>query len=337
MRILFISNKFYPDIGGIEVNSEVLAKEFMLSGHTIHLVTWTTYNGKESFPFQVIRNPSILQLLKEHLWAEIVYENNPSLRLSWPALFFLKPSVVALRTWVSRMDGSLVFRDRLKILLLKRYKAVIAVSKAVRDTCWPKAVVIGNPYRNQLFRILPKKQRNKTFVFLGRLVSDKGADFTVRALHRLISENKSAINFTLTIVGDGPDKPILESMVEDFNLENNVSFTGILQGEELVACLNAHKYILIPSLWAEPFGNVALEGMACGCIPIVSDGGGLTDAVGHAGIVFERGNFESFISSLEKILNDTLLQETLLNNAVEHLKDHQPDVVAKKYLKVIES
>ncbi|KJD34913.1 glycosyl transferase group 1 [Tamlana sedimentorum] len=334
MKILFITNKFYPDVGGIEVNSEVLAKHFKNEGHDIRLITWTKDKGDRVFPFTIIRNPSIVELLKQHFWAEFIYENNPCLRLSWPSIIFRRPNVVALRTWVSRLDGSMAIQDKLKLSYLKFSKSVIAVSSAVRDKCWPKAVVIGNPYRSDLFRVTNHEKRLKEFVFLGRLVSDKGANLAIEALNNLNEENKK---YKLTIIGDGEDKVILEELVDKLKLNDFVTFTGILRGEALVECLNKHKFILVPSIWAEPFGNVALEGMACGCIPIVSNGGGLPDAVGKAGLVFKRGDLNDLISIIESVIDDLELQSQLKIRAKVHLKEHLPNVVARKYLDVIES
>jgi len=81
MRILFITHKFYPDIGGIEVNSEVLALGFHKAGHEVRMITWTASSGDRSFPFTVIRQPKTAVLLNEHRNADIVFENNPTLRL----------------------------------------------------------------------------------------------------------------------------------------------------------------------------------------------------------------------------------------------------------------
>jgi hypothetical protein len=115
MKILFITHKFYPDIGGIEVNSEVLALGFHEAGHEVRMITWTASSGDRRFPFTVIRQPKTAILFKEHSYADVVFENNPSLRLSWPAVFFNKPIVVALRTWVNRIEGGMAWQDRLKL------------------------------------------------------------------------------------------------------------------------------------------------------------------------------------------------------------------------------
>ncbi|MEO6637579.1 MAG: glycosyltransferase family 1 protein, partial [Ginsengibacter sp.] len=147
MKILFITHKFYPHIGGIEVNSEILANSFHEAGHEIKLVTWSEDPGKKPYPFEVVRNPGVFMLISLHRWAETIFENNISLRLSWPSFFFKKPRIIAIRTWIARMDGTLGWQDKLKIKILNNASAVIAISESVRRKTWPAATVIGNPYR----------------------------------------------------------------------------------------------------------------------------------------------------------------------------------------------
>ncbi|SFZ94026.1 Glycosyltransferase involved in cell wall bisynthesis [Flaviramulus basaltis] len=335
MKILFLSHRFYPDIGGIEVNSEILAEKYGFEGNEVHLITWTKQKGKKTFPYKVVRNPSIYVLIKEHIWADIVYENNPCLRLSWPSFVLRKPRVIALRTWVSRKNGTITMQDKIKLFWISKAKAVIAVSNAVRLRSWENATVIGNPYRKNLFNNKTKGERGNSFAFLGRLVSDKGADLAINALNSIIKDTSDTRPFTFSIIGDGPELNSLKKLVNDLKLANNVSFKGVLRGQELVNSLNEHKFLLVPSIWEEPFGNIALEGMACGCIPIVSDGGGLPDAVGNAGLVFKRGDLDSLINAIRKIINNKELEIYLQKEAPKHLKEHYPEVIARKYLEVI--
>ncbi|AKD03981.1 glycosyl transferase group 1 [Pontibacter korlensis] len=333
MKILFITHRFYPDIGGIEVNSEILASAFVEAGHDLRLLTWSTDTTGKFFPYKIIRNPNKLRLLQEHAWADVVFENNPCLRMAWPAIFFKKPSVVALRTWVSRTNGELGWQDRLKLLWLRRATATIAVSEAVRRKSRCNAVVIGNPYRTNLFRIIPAVPRNNSLVYLGRLVSDKGIDLAIKALYKLSPVYE---NLSLTIIGSGPERESLEKMVLQFGLEDRVKFMGALRGQLLVNCLNSHKILLVPSIWEEPFGNIVLEGMACGCIPIVSDGGGLPDAVGDAGLKFQRGDVDALSDRITEILENGKLEMELKSAAYNHLAIHHPDLVSRRYLNVIE-
>jgi glycosyltransferase involved in cell wall biosynthesis len=331
MKILFLSHGFYPHIGGVEVNSEILAGCFFGAGHDVRVVTWTEEGGDKPFPYQVIRNPGKFELFRQHLWADLVFENNPVLKLAWPAFFLGKIFVVALRTWMERDVGSLGWQDKLKIKWLSRARSVIAVSKVLGDAYWEQAVIIGNPYRNHLFRRLEGAVPARDFVFLGRLVNDKGADIAIEAIARLSSP------FTLSIIGDGPEMKPLKKLAGEHGLTGQVRFCGLLSGELLVSELNDHKYILVPSQLKEPFGNVALEGMACGCVPIVSDGGGLPDAVGDAGLVFRRGSIDALVETLQGLLSDPELEARLRRNAPGHLDQHLPEVVGRKYLRVIEN
>ncbi|MEK6481688.1 glycosyltransferase family 4 protein [Catalinimonas sp. 4WD22] len=334
MKILFLSHNFYPFLGGIEVNSALLATSFAKAGHQVLLLTWTAEDGNKAFPFEVVRNPSLAQLFRAHLWTDMVFENNPCLRLSWLDFFTRRPLVVTLNTWIARSSGRLGIQDKLKFQWLKRANSVVAVSEAVRKKCWPKATVIGNPYRADEFERLSSIPKDRDFVFLGRLVSDKGVDLAIKAFYQLLSKEPKQ-NHSFTIVGDGPERKKLEHMVNKLGLNDHVHFTGALQGKVLVQCLNRHRFMLVPSMWEEPFGNVALEGIACGCIPIVSDGGGLPDAVGNAGITFRRGNLSHLVDTIQKVLQQSSLEQQLREAAKAHLKKHHPEEVCRQYLNVI--
>jgi len=339
MKILFLSYKFFPDVGGIEVNSELLANYFHHFGAEVCVVTTsdTDNNHNKKFLYNVIRNPNKIALVKLYLWADTVFENNPVLNLSWPLTFIKKPHCIALNTWVSRIDGSVATRDKIKLQWLKKADAVIAVSEKVRELTFKDAIVIGNPYRDDLFVTL-NEDRKKDFVFLGRLVSDKGVDMAIDLLKKLHSDGLfNNYKFSLTIIGDGPEKSKLEKRCSDYNLENHVNFTGTLRGTALVKSLNEHKYLLAPSRWREPFGNIALEGIAAGCLPIVADGGGLPDAIGNAGLVFERNNIDSLYSKVAALLNNPSLEKDLRKRFEEHLYRFRPDFIAKQYYNILKA
>ena len=335
LKILILTHRFYPEVGGIETNSQILATAFTELGADVHVLTWTKHNDKNNFPFKVIRDPSLGRIVKEHIWADVVFENNPCLRLSWVNLFIKKPLVIALNTWVNRIKGNKGIRDNLKNLWFRRADAVIAVSEAIRKKEWPKAIVIENPYNDKLFKDLSAK-KTKPFVFLGRLVSDKGAGQAMKAIS-VLSQKKviDADELQLTITGDGPELPNLVKQREDLNLYGAVHFTGVLKGQELVDCLNQHQYILVPSVWEEPYGNVVLEGMACGCVPIASNGGGMPEAVGKAGFVFRRNDIENMVELIESALKDNSKVDAVRNNAVKHLQQHTSGLVSKKYFDIL--
>jgi glycosyltransferase involved in cell wall biosynthesis len=141
----------------------------------------------------------------------------------------------------------------------------------------------------------------------------------------------------LTIVGDGPERDNLEQLVSDLRLRENVRFAGALRGEEIARVLNKHNILLVTSRWKEPFGIVALEGIACGCLPIVSDGGGLPDAIGNAGISFKSGDIDDLVRAIRKVINDPVLTQQMRDAAPSHLVAHSSSQVSQRYLASIES
>ena len=340
MKILFLSHKFYPMIGGIEVISELLANAFADAGHEVHLVTWMPDESNKIFKYKVSRNPGLIALFSAHAWADVVFENNICLRLSWPALFFRSKSVIALHTWVAREPNKAGLIEYIKFFWLNRSKKVIAVSQALRIESWKSATVVGNPYRASEFITMPELNRDKAFVFLGRLVSDKGVDLALLALHKLKKlslERLDYTNYTLTIIGEGPELGKLNLLVNELDLKNEVNFLGSLTGESLIRKMNEHQVLLVPSRWQEPFGVVVLEGMACGCIPIVSDSGGLRDAVGNAGLIFRNGDVDDLVEKMMLLSKDVALRNEFSKLSIEHLSNFHPDKVVSQYLEAIEN
>ena len=141
----------------------------------------------------------------------------------------------------------------------------------------------------------------------------------------------------LTIIGDGPQKPLLHDLVSYYNLVSLTHFSGFLKGKDLVDELNRHEIMVIPSLWNEPFGVVALEGLACGCAMLASDGGGLPDAVGPAGLLFKRGNQQDLNTKLKMLVSDSSLRRDLRQNAHHHLSLHTASFIGDQYLSVLGS
>jgi glycosyltransferase involved in cell wall biosynthesis len=330
VKILFTSHRFYPDIGGIEVNSEILASYFSSQGHKVRLVTQSVAEGERTFPFEIIRKPSARQLIALHRWADVVYQNNIELGALWPGLFIRKPTVISVHTWIRANDGRVRPVDRLKKWILTRADAVIAISEAIRRDSFEGAIVIGNPYRSSLFRVIPGIRRENSVAFLGRFVSDKGADLLIRAFGEV-----KGMSSGLTLIGSGPEEQTLRRLGQQVGV--HARFTGPLQGEELVRELNRHEILAVPSRWPEPFGNVALEGMACGCIVVGSSGGGLPDAIGDGGVIYAGGDGHALVMALRSCLADLILRERCLKRAARHLSNHTEETVSAKYLNLIAS
>ncbi len=90
--------------------------------------------------------------------------------------------------------------------------------------------------------------------------------------------------------------------------------------------------MVVPSIWAEPFGVVALEGIASGCAIAASSQGGLPDAVGPCGLFFENGDVSGLTNALQRLLCEPTLRAQLISAGPKHLEQFQQGVVAGRYL-----
>jgi len=270
VKILLGSHHFFPSIGGIETVSDLLAREFTELGQEVRVITQTEGDG--DFPFPVIRQPGILEVLRQVRWCDVFLQNNISLRTLWPLLFVRRPFFIAHQTWITGPDGGVGWQHRLKRFVL-RFAQSLAISDAIAKQLPLPSVNAGNPYDDKIFRDFRSGDRARELIFVGRLVSDKGADLLLDALVCFDSKPR------LTIAGDGPERPRLEKQVADLGLQAQVDFVGSQSSLELARILNQHQILVVPSRWREPFGIVALEGSACGCVVVGSADGGLAAAI----------------------------------------------------------
>ena len=333
MRVLLCSNWFAPSIGGVETVSKVLAEEFTHAGHDVTVVTNSAGPSAAEMgaPYQIARNVSYKALGKLARNSDILMQNMISLR-SLPALILArKPIVVTHQSWMRRHDGSLGLENHFK-RLATRFCHNVSISQSVADSLPVKSEVIGNPFEVAEFERLHKLPKDRDIVFMGRLVSDKGCDLLIEALVHL---KIRGLNPTTTIVGDGPEMQRLAAMVEQLHLQQQVEFKGAMrQGRgEVVA---RHRIMAVPSVWAEPFGIVALEGIATGCVIVASDQGGLPEAGGSAGLYFPNGDVKALATHLETLLTMPCERERLQAAGPAHLQRFHPASVAARYLALFE-
>jgi glycosyltransferase involved in cell wall biosynthesis len=330
MKILLCSFVFAPSVGGIETVSAILADEFVKLGSAVTVVT-STPGEPVSAAYEVVRRPSLGQLRKLARNADIVFQSNISLKTLLPLLFCRKPIVVAHHGLIARASGRRGLRDYLKLSLLRRFHN-IAVSRSVANALSVKSTIIGDPFEAGEFINAGMAGRAKDIVFLGRLVSDKGCDLVLRALAKLNAEGTCP---SFSVIGDGPEMPTLKRLTEELHLSGQVVFRGAIRkgrGKEVAQ----HKIMVVPSMCAEGFGVVALEGIAAGCAIVASQSGGLPEAVGPCGLLFPNGDVAALASALKELLANPGLQDKLRSEGGRHLEQFQPEFVARRYLKVFE-
>jgi glycosyltransferase involved in cell wall biosynthesis len=332
VRILISSHVFSPSIGGIESCSLALAQAFYRAGHEVQIVTQTPSNDPENdHGFKVCRRPTHRILIHKILWCDIFFHNNISLQTAWPLVFIRRPWIVTTATWLRKPDGTVGIAERSKRWLL-RFATNIYISNAIQTHVGYEGFVVPNPYDSETFQRIHGVEKNLSLAFLGRLVSDKGCDLLIHSLSLL---RDTGLSVPLTIIGSGPEENELKKLAAILKLDGLIRFAGALKGKALAQELNRHKALVVPSRWEEPFGVVALEGIACGCLVVGSSAGGLSDAIGKCGITFKNGDATDLARSIRKILESHEHRE---HNGVvsDHLHRHRAEVVAERYLRIFE-
>ena len=108
-------------------------------------------------------------------------------------------------------------------------------------------------------------------LYVGRLSVEKGVDTLLAACELLMTRN---IDYSLTVVGDGPRSKELSDLAKQIGIADRVRFVGSVPREDLGAYYRATDILCVPSL-DEPFGNVVLEGLLSGCLVVGSELGGI--------------------------------------------------------------
>ena len=336
MRLL-IHTRFHPSVGGIETVARLLVGEWIGAGESVTIVTDVKFDPsrEESVDFPVRHRPSRrewVRLLRSH---DLLVHFNISLRALWPLLVVPRRFVAVHHGYYTiDRDGHRDWKEKLKLRIARTASKNIAVSEAVAQRIGIPCEVIPNPYDATVFRRDSNVARAGDLIFVGRLVSDKGGDTLLRALAILRARG---VRPALTIAGDGPERPSLEKLVAELELESQVTFSGSQTPRAIADLLRRHQILVMPSLWEEPFGVVALEGIACGCAVIGSVGGGLPEAIGPCGITFPNGDAASLAGKIDELHGNSNRVEELLTHADEHLARHLPSPVAARYLEVMHS
>lgn len=108
-------------------------------------------------------------------------------------------------------------------------------------------------------------------------------------------------DWEIVIAGDGPYLPTLKAQALRLGL--NISFTGFIQGRELLDLYATSKVFVFPSL-QENFPVVLLEAMQAGCAIITTNVDGCAEVIGDAGIVVEPKRPDQIRNALKDLLRN---------------------------------
>jgi len=150
--------------------------------------------------------------------------------------------------------------------------------------------------RTRLLRMKHQLTGKRVFLFVGRLVALKNVKTILRAFAYLNQEETR-----LVIVGDGPERSLLQSLAHQLNLD--VLFTGRLEGDALYAWyLLADVFVL--ASYREAFGAVTNEALLAGCYALVSRNAGSSCLIqeGVNGYTFDPNDVQGLAQRMREVL-----------------------------------
>ena len=311
---------------------EILAEEFTAAGHRVKVVTQIATEVERNRDYEVVRLPSLKSCVQLLRWSDVCLCANVSLR-GLPAMMIARTPVVVSHQGTYDLPGHFSILSEFK-KTVTRFSKNICCSQAVQAHIPGRSVVIPNTYRRDVFKEYSDVIKDLDIIFVGRLVSDKGVSDLIEAMGEL---GRAGFRPRLSIVGDGPERPAILTRIGELDLGPQVTFTGVKTGSDLARFVARHRVMAVPSRWAEPFGIVALEGIACGCAIVGTALGGLPEAIGPCGITVPNGDTSAMGRGLRSLLEDDSLRADYRSCAPVHLARHSRSEVARSYLRVLGS
>ncbi|GLB82078.1 transferase [Mycobacterium kiyosense] len=202
--------------------------------------------------------------------------------------------VHAVESWLVRESDSLItcsasMREEITELFGPGLAEITVIRNGIDAARWPFA-----------------RRRPRTgpaeLLYVGRLEYEKGVHDAIAALPRI---RRSHPGTTLTVAGAGTQQDFLVAQARKHKVLKATRFVGHLHHDELLAALHRADAAVLPSHY-EPFGLAALEAAAAGIPLVVSNTGGLGEAVidGVTGVSCPPRDVAALARAVAKVLDD---------------------------------
>lgn len=156
--------------------------------------------------------------------------------------------------------------------------------------------------------------------YVGRLDAEKHLSVLIKAFLRVNATHPDA---HLLVVGDGTDAANLKSLVHEFNLQKQVTFTGKVSDEDLMQLHRLGTVFVMPSP-AELQSIATLEAMASGQPIVAVDAGALKELCQNErnGFLCEQDNDESIAAGIVRIIDDPALRQSFSDESLAIARTH---------------
>jgi len=349
MKILITSGIFPPDIGGPASYVPKIATELSIRGHKVTVLCLSEQDFDDSkFNFDVIRINrriflpvrillTIIKIISLSVKSDLIFSNTLTFESSIGAIFSKRPivhKIVGDYAW-ERARNKGYFKGTIdeyqnkqkgiKLLLLDTYfkyflrfsKTIITPSNYLKDIVigWNKNLNVVTVYNAIDFpkdlEMSSDKNSFSKILTVSRLVSWKNIDQIILSLVELK-------DFSLDIVGEGPEKESLLALVKENKLQRRVNFLGQLTQREVFKKMNQSDLFILNSSY-EGLPHVIVESMYAKIPVICSNVGGCPEIVKNnkTGLLLNNSN------SIENLVNKLRVQKTresLIQGAYQFVK-----------------
>ncbi len=162
------------------------------------------------------------------------------------------------------------------------------------------------------------KTNEKILVNVGRLFPEKGHDLLLAGMEKLNNLNQ---DWKLFIIGEGDERDNIESLISEYNLDEQVYLTGFVD--------NVDQYLvqadlMVHSARIEGFGLVLVEAMATGLPVVAVAASNIPEVVedGEVGLLAKEENPQDLAEKVNQLLKDDDLRSKYASNAKNYVQEN---------------
>ncbi len=366
MKILQVSDAYYPFPGGVSEHIYSLSKYLRRRGHEVWVLTTSYGKGDENFNGYVRRIGRVLILplnksqitltfdpllplkvqkfLREKTF-DVVHTHGP-LAPNLPGFTTLLSPYPVVSTFHTSFVGFNWYKVA-KVFFTpvwRKIRVAIAVSETAKKLMEPyfrgNYEIIPNGVDLERFKVEGEKHeiyskiKGKTVLFVGRLEPRKGPDLLLRAFISRCNEFQRE-DVHLIFAGEGPLKEKLKSMVPE-DLKGRVHFLGFVPFDDLPKLYRGADVYTSPAIGGETFGLVLIEAMASGVPVVAGYNEGYINVIKNEenGLLVNVKDPNEYADALLRVLRDNNMRRMLRESGLETAKMYSWEKVAERVEKV---
>lgn len=363
----------YPTFGGSGVLATELGKALADKGHEVHFITYKQPVRLDSFhpnifyhqvsvptyplfdfpPYEIALASTMVDvIINKNLDLLHVHYAIPHASAAYMAQQIVKTKGIEIPfiTTLHGTDITLVGKDKtyepVVTFSINNSNAITAVSENLKEETLKhfditrEIHVINNFVDIKRFQYSDKEHFKKIIAPNGEKIIAHVSNFrkvkrVEDAIHAF-SKIREQVPAKMLMIGDGPERPNMETLCRELGTCNDISFLG--KQEKMEELLSIADLFILPSEY-ESFGLAALEAMACRVPVISSNAGGIPEINihGKTGYLAEVGDVASLAKySLDLLLNDDKLAE-FKQNAIDQANAFAIEHIVPQYEKLYEN